>query len=251
MRLLLLCLILLFQTHDPDADNATQAEGVKNTRQKTSLKMPQGTKWGYYYFLILNDKIIQKELQLSPSQLDRLSKLRDEFFVGRTISQQDEPNAQGDEKKNSQSSISKDSPSKLIGQLSTQSLEMLSEDQKQRLGQIIFQLRKIEIFFYPDVIKDFKLSDEQLNEVESIRSWILDESKKMHEEHILKKNDSKEFQKRTQKLLEEGQNRLVKSFSEEQLKKLAAMEGKKISFNRNDLNFTMRRGNTTDKVPEN
>jgi hypothetical protein len=249
MRLLILCLFL-FQNHDLDSDNAIKVDDVKSTVQKTSINTPDGTKWGYYYFLILSDKKVQSELQLSPSQLSRLSKLTEDFIASRKLPKPVETNAKGDAKNNSQPPIKKESPMKLIGQFSTQAVEILSEDQKHRLAQIIFQLRKIEIFSYPDIAKDFNLSAEQQNEIESIRSWILEEAKKLHGEYIVKKKDSKEFQKQTQKLLEEGQNRLIKSFSDEQLKKLEVMEGKKIPFNRNDLNFTLRQTNTTDKAPE-
>jgi hypothetical protein len=247
---LILCLFFVFQIHDLDPDSAMKADDVKNIPQKPSINSPEGTKWGYYYFLILIDKNVQNELQLSPSQLARFSKLKEEFLDSRRTAKPAEKNAKDDEKKSSEPPVKKESPTNRIGSLSTQAVEILSEDQKHRLAQIIFQLRKIEVFFYPDITKDFNLSTEQLNEVESIRSWILEESKKLHEEYIVKKKDSKEFQKQTQKLLEEGQNRLVKSFSDEQFKKLEVMEGKKISFNRNDLNFTLSRKTTTNKTPE-
>jgi hypothetical protein len=250
MQQLILCLFLLFQIHELDPDYSTQADDSKNVPQKTPINTPEGTKWGYYYFLILTDKNVQNELQLSPSQLARLSKLTDEFIDNRMMPNPSDKNEKDDAKNNSKPPVKKGSPTKLIGRLSTQAVEILSEDQKHRLAQIIFQLRKIEVFFYPDIIKDFNLSAEQLKEIDSIRSWILEESKKLHEEYIVKKKDSKEFQKQTQKLLEEGQNRLIKSFSGEQLKKLEMMEGKKVPFNRNDLNFTLSRKNTTNKTPE-
>jgi hypothetical protein len=249
MHQLILCLFLLAQNSDLDSDNAIKADDAKNTPQMASINTPDGTKWGYYYFLILIDKNVQNELQLSPSQLARLSKLTEEFLASRQIPKPAENNAKDDAKNSSEPPIKKESPTKLIGRLSTQAIEILSEDQKHRLEQIIFQLRKVEIFFYPDITKYFNLTTEQLKEIESIRSSIIEESKKMYKEYIVNKKDSKEFQKQTLKLLEEGQNRLTKSFSDEQLKKLKAMEGKKIPFNRNDLDFTLSRKNTKDKVP--
>jgi hypothetical protein len=246
----LLFIILFLQNHDLNSDVGGENIDVTPMPQKTSINMPAGTKWGYYYFLILNDKNVQKELLLSPSQLADLSKLNEKFFASRNFSKTTKNNPDNSDKNNPAPHIADQSPGKIIGQLSLQAVEVLDEKQKQRLPQIIFQLRKVEIFFYPEITEDFNFTAEQLKEAETTRSWIIDEAKKLHEEYIVKKKDSKQFQKQTLKLLEEGRSRLVKSFSPEQLNKLKEMEGEKIPFNRNDLNFLLRRTNAKDTAIE-
>jgi hypothetical protein len=247
MHYLLLCLFFLFQVPDADS-NINLNAGDANTAPQMATNAPTGTKWGYYYFLILNDNNIQKELRLSPSQLADMAKLREIFFTARAISKQAE-DKDIDAKNHSKPQVPKEPPKKILGQLGAPTMAILTKDQKGRLDQIIFQLRKAEIFFYPEIAEEFRFSADQLKESQSVRSWMIGEAKKLHDEYVVKNKNSKEYRKRMLILLDEGRDRIVKSFSPEQLKKLEAMEGDKINFNLYDLNFYMRQEKPSDNPP--
>ncbi len=218
---------------------------MRARRARASAKGHAGAKWGYYYFLILLDANVQRELALTRTQLDKCEILKGEFLdhVARRAG------AQGDTKparKNGAAAKGeKAEPTDSAGPLSDKALAFLTDRQRIRLGQVIFQLRKMEIFYYPEVAKFLELTAEQTKEAAAIRRWTADEAKKLRTLFLQKRKTSREVQKGVVSLLEKGRARFVKAFSPEQLRKLESLQGKEISFDQTDLNFVVRRSNRT------
>jgi hypothetical protein len=207
---------------------------------------PPGTKWGYYYFLILLDRNVQKEVALTGAQLDNFEVLKGDFLdhlARRTDTQAAKDREKPRRKDRGTSAGEKDASASRIALLSNKAVALLTDRQKIRLGQIIFQLRKVEAFYYPEVAKFLELSDEQTKEVAAIRRRTADDAKKLRAQFAQKRKTSRDVQKGTVALLEEGCTRLLKTFDAEQVRKLESLEGKKISFDQTDLNFEVHRSN--------
>ena len=95
-------------------------------------------------------------------------------------------------------------PTDSAGPLSDKALAFLTDRQRIRLGQVIFQLRKMEIFYYPEVAKFLELTAEQTKEAAAIRRWTADEAKKLRTLFLQKRKTSREVQKGVVSLLEKG-----------------------------------------------
>jgi hypothetical protein len=210
-------------------------------------KTPEGIKWGYYYFLLLLDPNVQREIRLTSSQLNAVEALKNEYLD--RSSRQPSGDVERDRAKSSPTTknaapaISKESSADLFALLSNKAVKLLTDQQRRRLGQVIFQLRKVEIFFYPEITGYLEFTQEQTKEVAAIRLSIIREARKLHAQYIVKEKDSREFQKRTVRLMEEGRLSLLKNFSPEQARKLESLEGRTISFDQTNLRFDMRREN--------
>ena len=141
MQHLFSCICILFIGADLVPDNTTNTDEQNAALRTTPVNQPLGGKWGYYYFLLLNDENVRNELRLTPSQLDDLSKMTEDFLARRIKAEPPQNDAKSPENNPSDPRITNRSPTKLLNQLGIQAAAMLTEDQKWRLDQIIFQLR--------------------------------------------------------------------------------------------------------------
>jgi hypothetical protein len=207
-------------------------------------KTPAGAKWGYYYFLLLMDPHVQKEMKLTPSQFNGIDALKGEFFDRSDRQRKIELARNREElfpKKEPMSPIQEESSGDIFGLLSNKAVTLLTDRQKTRLGQVILQLRSVEIFFYREIAKYLEFNQRQTKETDAIRLWLIDEATKLHARYIMDEKNSQEFQKQTVKLFQEGRSRVLKTFTPEQLRRLKSLEGEAISFDQTHLKFEIRR----------
>jgi hypothetical protein len=240
----------------PDGTSAAAETFVRceSTVADASATTPPGTKWGYYYFLLLLDPNVQKEVGLAKPQLDRIETLKADFLD--RVKDQAKGSAAGEgatprAKNNARAAVpEKAGPTvDLFGPLSNKAINLLSDRQKVRLGQVIFQLRTIEIFFYPEVAKYLEFTGNQNKEVAAIRLALIDELRAMHARYVVKEKNSLEFQRQSFRLMQDGRARLLKTFNAEQIHELKGLEGKKIPFDQTNLKFEMHRKSQRRPTP--
>jgi hypothetical protein len=227
--------------------NNTDSNSISSA--KVNSKRTTASKWGYSYFSLLIDKRIQSELDMSESQRNDLKKLEEKLFEEifknnphkfNETKQQRNFDDKLDQNKEDED-IEKGKKTNFFNELSIESKRILNEEQKKRLDEIIFQLKNVEIFFYPDIVSSFHFSKSQIKEIEQIHDALIKRAAELREKYILKEKKPQEFKKQLLKCMDEGKGQFLKSFSSEQMAKFETMEGKKIDFDQTDLNFSMRR----------
>ncbi len=224
-------------------ENATSSPSeIANTFLGAS-GIESGVLWGYQVIFLLNDPAVQHEIDLTPQQRIAMRRLSDAYLDATVGRPRDA--AEGKTTLSEKSDSAREAFWKLVAEnvktFGAKSVGILSQKQKARMVQVVFQLRSVEIFHYPEVAKCLRLTEGQTAEIERIRTSVIEEARALQSEFMRKKWDRRSFDASVDRLMEHAKSRAVRTLTDIQRETLAQIEGRKNGFSRWQLVMEIRK----------
>jgi hypothetical protein len=167
--------------------------------------IPEGTT---VKLLLLRQKSVQKELELNADVVKKIMKFTDA-----------QSEAAGKARKLGEAER-KEAFVKLLKQNDKFLADTLSEKQSKRLGQITMQFAALTILLTPEMVKELKLSEEQVKKFKDLQS----ESRKALAE-LIESKERKDINKKFANLREDTRKKILDGLTDEQKKKVREIAG--------------------------
>lgn len=216
-------------------ERGSAAERSKDDSARGALKR------GYYVFALLNEVHVQRELALTAAQKATTDGLARQFLAAMVANAKKTPVSPKTIAPGTRSDADRaKAVDDLWARFGDEGWTLLTDLQRKRLDQVIFQLNGVAMLSYPDVANALKLTEAQRDDLATIRTNVLDDARKLQERFKAKSLQMKGFDEAIDALLDNAKQRAVKALTPEQRKNLESMEGPKIGFARRDLDMTIR-----------
>ena len=227
-----------------ESEAQTQKSSTKVQSQQALIDYAgSGKKWGYNLLILLNDRVVQRELAITQRQRASLAKLGNEFldaFGPLVRKRRQEQGGTATQEEARLAEFARERAS-LVEHFGKKTVKLLSDQQRERLGQVVFQLRGVEILDYPDVANTLQLTDEQKAQIAENRVWIIREARKLHKLFMEERQDRKRFEEGLDEVFEQAKQQAIGTLNAQQRQLLEALHGPSIGFSRRDLRLEIRR----------
>lgn len=234
-------------TGDPGPSKASPPTGV-NREFSVKSELGFGLRWGYSVLFLVNEKNVQKELQLTPEQMLAITRFAGEYLDSLRLFAEENRETINGKPGPVQADRMREKQTALLIKYGDASLNVLSAEQQRRLEQVAFQLCGFEAFRYREVMEDLNLSETQKSQIVSIRNWLISECKAVHSEHVQQRHDVSGFREAVDRILAEAKERSLATLTPEQRQLFKSMEGPRIGFARHDLAMRIQKAVAAPKT---
>jgi hypothetical protein len=197
-----------------------------------------GLLWGYPALVLLNEPRVQDELGFSDTQRRKAAAASFEYLSA------------AKERVQSQRSVArepKDGPERTLQQINQQFNKLLHDHgsnllseldppQRQRLKEIVIQLRGFEILFYDDVAQTLRLDVAQRRALAEVRAEAAVSLKAAHEQF---ERNPRAKADRTAGILQNSTARALECLTESQRHSMRELRGRDIPFARGELRLVL------------
>jgi len=202
-----------------------------------------GTKWGFHLLTILHDECVQSELALTAIQRDAIRNLGHEFLdaLGPLVREHRQREVAATPDAKADYSDYQRRRAELVARFGARAGKLLTDVERKRLAEILFQLRGEEIFYYADVAEALELSEKQKSELGVVRAWLVCEARRLFSKFPPEQWQGQECQDRLSEVRGEAKRRALEVLSDRQRRQFQLFEGRPIAFSRRDLRLEITR----------
>lgn len=195
------------------------------------------TQWGLPVLSLLNESKIQADLKLTTEQLSDVQRLTNEFLksVGEEIKI-----LRSKKGEDQQRQTIPDVYKHVLRQFSQTAIPLLTADQQQRLRQIIFRVRGIDMMHEQEIVQTLNMSDKQIAEIEVIRKDLIKGMEKLADTATTKEEGKSVRPENVEKLRAESLARAVALLTPQQRSRYEALRGRDFPYKPRELKLVLR-----------
>jgi hypothetical protein len=171
---------------------------------------------GYQLLMLLNDARVQEELGLTFDQRKAHVKLVHEYLATGPL---DEPER--------------------LSAFGATALERLTPSQRERLNQVMFQLRSVDIFRMQEFLTVLAISDDQTKQIDAVRNRTEAAMRKLQIDFVERKMGRPAYETKVFQGLVEAEKHVDEILDPKQRAMVAQWRGKRIFFGRMHLRLVL------------